>query len=83
MRQTMIMSEACYYFRKFFPEKEFNEFLDPLSTITLKPILDIFKFDDFLHEKHGNYEKKMSMKKLLETHYGEEAILFFEELLKN
>ena len=79
----MTIHEASKNFHKFFPEKNFNAFLDPLiSYITGTPKLDVYKFDDYLHEKHGDYEKqKQSMKDVLETYYGKEAKDFIEKLI--
>jgi hypothetical protein len=79
----MTMYEASKNFHKFFPERKLNAFLDPLlSYLSGTPKLDVCKFDDFLHEKHGSYEKqKMSMKDVLEKHYGKEAKDFIKKLL--
>jgi len=79
----MTMYEASKHFHKFFPEKKLNAFLDPLlSYLTGTPKLDVYKFDDFLHEKHGDYEsQKQSMNDVLEAHYGKEAKSLIEKLI--
>jgi hypothetical protein len=79
----MTIPKASDYFHKFFPEKPINEFLDPLlSYINKSPKIDIGKFDDYIHSKHGDYEKKkLSMGDVLEKHYGKEAKDFIESLI--
>lgn len=79
----MTMPKASDYFHKFFPEKPINEFLDPLlSYINKSPKIDIGKFDDFIHSKHGDYEKQnLNMGEVLELHYGKDAKVFIEGLI--
>lgn len=79
----MTLPEAHLYFHKFFPEKRFNDFMDPALTLISKTAkINPFKFDDFLHEKHGDYESRnMSMADLLEAEYGKEALTFIMELV--
>ena len=60
-------------------------YIDNLLSILFKKfILNIAKFDDFLHEKHGNYDQganPISMKTLLGKEYGSEVSEFIESLL--
>ena len=53
----------------------FNQYIDAMMSVIMgKPILDPFKFDDWLHEKYGNYEESgHSMYTLLIEHYGQET----------
>ena len=43
-----------------------------------KVIMNIVKFDDWLHEKHGNYEEEqgLSMGEIISKEYGIEANIF-------
>ena len=62
-------------------KKEAHKFIGHLMFLTGKGFkLDIIKFDNFLHEKFGEYEEErdMSMKDLIETEYGEAAVHFVE-----
>jgi hypothetical protein len=79
----MTLPKAHQYFHRFFPEKKFNDFIDPVLTLVCKQAkIDPEKFDVFLHEKHGEYESRnMSMEDLLKTEYGGEATAFIGELL--
>jgi hypothetical protein len=44
--------------------------------------IDPFKFDDYLHEQFGEYEKeKKSMRDIILEKYGERALTVFEALL--
>lgn len=61
----------------------FGPFYDPFLSVLAKAILiDIIKFDDFLHKKHGDYEKdNLSMNDLLISKYGKEASEFINSLI--
>ena len=44
------------------------------ASIYNRPILDIFKFDDYLHEKYGDYESEgKSLKDMFEELFGDNA----------
>ena len=44
------------------------------ASIYNRPIFDIFKFDDYLHEKYGDYESKgKSLKDMFEELFGDDA----------
>lgn len=61
----------------------FRKFHDSLSSAFFgSACIDLIKFDEWLHEKHGEYEKgKMSMASVIKKYYGEDASKFIEELL--
>lgn len=61
----------------------FNQYIDIVMSLGLgKPVLDIIKFDDWLHEKYGNYEDAgHSMHTLLIEHYGQEIEEQIQKLL--
>jgi hypothetical protein len=79
----MSLPQAHTLFRKYFPGLRLNDFMDPTITwISKTPKIDLCKLDDFLHEKHGNYEsRKLSMSQLLEKEYGKDAKTFIENLI--
>lgn len=58
-----------------------NVYLCKTALITGKVRLDIIKFDDWLHVKHGNYEvdKNVSMAQLVAKEYGISARSFIED----
>ena len=78
----MTLPEAHKQFRKIF-KASLNPYLDGFLTFLRgKPILEIGKFDDMLHERHGDYEKEgLSMPELLEKEYGSGTALFIHRLL--
>ena len=46
----------------------------PLSIIFKRPILDIFKFDDYLHDRFGDYESEdKSIKDMFDKLFGNDA----------
>lgn len=55
-----------------------NDYLDPMLTaLKSKPALNIFKLDEWLHEKFGNYEDdEKSMEDIIREHFGESAVKF-------
>jgi hypothetical protein len=61
----------------------FHDFMDvTLSSSFLRPILDMGKFDDWLHDKYGQYEDEgLSMWDVLVKNYGEITALTVKELL--
>lgn len=67
------------------PKKEVHgRFVDHgITSITGRPCIDLFKFDDWLHEKHGDYETErgMSMRDLLIEEYGQAVCNFIEDNL--
>jgi hypothetical protein len=53
-----------------------------MMQLTRQAKIDPYKFDDYLHEKHGNYEDKgLGMNTLLEKEYGHSAMLLIKALL--
>lgn len=62
---------------------EFRTFYDGILTIAFGALkIDILKFDDHLHEKHGQYEEKgMSMAELITKEYSTEARKLIQELI--
>lgn len=59
-----------------------NKYLCSTAIIQKKGVLDIIKFDDWLHEQYGQYENKgLSMQDLIRKEYGEEAVHFIKECL--
>lgn len=62
---------------------EFRKFYDGILTIAFGALkIDILKFDDYLHEKHGQYEeKRMSMEELITKEYGTKARNLIQELI--
>lgn len=54
----------------------------PTTDIENEFDLDLFEFDQWLHEIHGNYEEfGMSMSELIRTNYGKKANKFIESLI--
>jgi hypothetical protein len=53
----------------------FNKYIDvSVSSICGKPIIDIFKFDEWLRTRFGNYEESgFTMESLLVKHYGKDV----------
>ena len=53
-----------------------------LTVLSKKICIDIFLFDDYLHQIHGEYEEQgISMEKLIEQKYGNEAVEIFNKLI--
>ena len=61
----------------------FGRFYDGLmSVISKRLVIDILKFDDWLHDRHGKYEdKKLSMSDIIFQYYGRDACEFIESLM--
>jgi len=57
-------------------------FYDGLLTVAFKRIvIDIIKFDDYLHQVHGNYEEEnKSMEDIVKEYYGENGFLVLQRL---
>ena len=79
----MTLPEAHKNFRKYFPELKFTDFIaGELTLIYGSPKINLIKLDDFLYEKHGDYEKEeMCLSEVLIKHYCVEAKAFIEKLL--
>jgi hypothetical protein len=79
----MSLPEAHKKFREFFPGLRFNDYMDALLSVAYgEPKIDIGKFDDYLHDKHGDYESGgLSMEGLLAKIYGDNAAGFIRELI--
>ena len=59
-----------------------NNYLDKHYLVYRHIKIDIIKFDDWLHNEIGNYEKsKMNMRETLTKHYSLSACKFIEKLL--
>jgi hypothetical protein len=66
--------DACKLFHDVF-HISFNDYLDiNLTVIFNKPIIDIYKFDDWLHSVYGQYEdQNLSMGAILKKNYGDDV----------
>ena len=56
-----------------------QKYVDVLvSAITGQISMDVIKFDDWLHERHGNYEEErgISMADLIKKEYGQASYSF-------
>jgi hypothetical protein len=80
---SISLPEAHKRFREYFPGLSFNDFMEPTLTVVFRaPKLDPFKFDDWLHEIHGDYEGEgLCMSEVLEQKHGQSAARFIESLL--
>jgi len=60
-----------------------NKFVSRIFVVAPETgIMDIIKFDAWLHKKHGEYEERgMSMANLVETEYGAITSKFVKEAL--
>ena len=60
-----------------------GEFMDPIFIQLGKQVkLDVLKFDDWLHEKHGEYENDgLSMSEAIDRFYSVDASLFVRSFL--
>ena len=59
----------------------FLKFFDPLSSSLFnKPIMDIFKFEEWLCEKHGE-NKNLSLNEIIQKHYGISIAEKFKDLI--
>ena len=61
----------------------FQKFYDGLMSVLFKRLcIDILKFDDWLHEKYGDYEENgQSMKEIIYEKYGEKGVKLIEDLI--
>lgn len=60
-----------------------NNFVDTCLSTTENAVLDMYKFDEWLHEQFGAYEFKhnKSMKEIIKNEYGVFALRFIEQAL--
>ncbi len=60
-----------------------GEFMDLIFIQLRKEVkLDVLKFDDWLHEKHGEYEADgLSMEEAIDKFYSVDATLFVKSFL--
>jgi len=79
-RDMFFAAHKLFYktFRRYF-----TDFMDKdLTAAFRKPVLDIGKFDDWLHEKFGEYENDgLSMSDVLANNFGESAAMQVKGLL--
>lgn len=62
---------------------KFSKVHDKLMSVVFRlVIIDIFAFDDRLHEKYGNYEEEgKSMRDIVTEHYGEKGMKMILNLI--
>ena len=82
-KQCMTLPEANNNFRKYFPGLNFNDFIaGELTLIYGSPKINLIKLDDYLYEKHQDYDREeLCLAEVLIKHYGNEAKAFIEKLL--
>ncbi len=71
--------------KKHFGINQAKQYMDTLAIMSGRGAgIDILKLDDWLHEKHGNYEDTwgMSMSEFIETEYGKAAHDFVVESMR-
>ena len=68
---------------KTFYSIKFSTFINKnLSILFKKPIIDINKFDDWLHNQYGDYEEQgLSMQDVLTKNYGQSVAVQIKGLL--
>lgn len=82
-RDWLVIMEICE-FKDYAPVAEkfglifgirMGKFIDNMrSAVEGRPVINLFKFDDWLHEKHGNYDMgELSMQDIIIKYYGNEA----------
>lgn len=61
-----------------------NDLVDTRLSTTENAVLDIFKFDKWLHEQFGDYEceQSKSMQDIIKDEYGVFALRFVEQALR-
>jgi len=61
----------------------FKPFYDGLLSVVSKQLcIDIMKFDEWLHQQHGNYEDDgKSMDDIIREHYGEKGVELINEVI--
>lgn len=68
--------------RELFGITDAGRFMDLVFVQLHEVKLDVLAFDDWLHEKHGQYEDDgLSMREAIAKHYSEAAAAFVESLL--
>ena len=83
----MLENRPVFFAAHKFFHKTFHllltEFLDrELTVYFCKPIIDVYKFDDWLHEMYGEYEnERLSMCDALTDIFGESVAMRIKELL--
>ena len=81
----MTPNEFSQGLRKHFKiQSNTQKYLCIASSLIFKEAkIDIIKFDDWLHEQFGEYEKKekISMKQLIKKKFGKEAMFFIQSLI--
>lgn len=66
---------AEFFVKKGVPQDVVRNMADPFASMVVfkRPVMDSFKFDDFLHKKYGNYESKgKSMQDMCIEFFGED-----------
>jgi len=79
-RDMFFAAHKLFYktFRRYFADFIDND----LTVLFMKPVIDIEKFDDWLHEKFGEYENDgLSMRDVLANNFGESAAMQVKGLL--
>jgi hypothetical protein len=73
----------CRGMDRFFGIRGANRFLDEIFLQLRREVrIDVIKFDDWLHAKHGEYENDgQSMEEVITKHYGEPATTFIRSLI--
>jgi len=74
--------KVAQQFREFF-HADLHPLLDArLSHLRETPILDLYRFDDFLQGRFGDYEEQgYSMQELIQERYGAEAAYLVQALI--
>ncbi len=84
MIEIRSMPEFAMLMKSFFGIKAANRFIDPTMTqLSGKIALDLFALDNYLHEKHGEYETEqgISMSELIAKEYGTSAHHFIAKMM--
>jgi hypothetical protein len=83
-KKKIMVQEFSRKMHDYFGISNAVKYLDTtMSALDMSPVLDPMLFDDYLHEKFGNYDDEdgMSMAELIENKYGKEAREFVESMI--
>lgn len=76
--------EVGRLFRQYFDTQPDPYFDRMLGFLTKSFVIDIIKFDELMHARHGEYDdgpNPISMKELIIKEYGSDAEAFIDSLL--
>jgi hypothetical protein len=79
-RELYLKAQKLFHFTFGLSFKDYVDLM--MTSIIMKPVIDIYKFDDWLHDRFGSFEKSgLSSYEVIAKNFGDEVAAQVKKLV--